>query len=384
MKVFLVNKFYYRRGGDCIYTMNLEQLLKSQGHSVAVFSMQYPLNEPSEWSRYWPSNMSKLDAVVRPFGTRQVIRGFNKILDDFQPDVVHINNIHTQISPVVAEIAHARGIRVVWTLHDTKLVCPCHSCQRDGKWCTECFSDKTAVIKHRCLPGSIPGAIIGYFEMQMWNKNRLQNCTDLFITPSQFMKNTMVQGGYNPNKLNVLCNFIDINKVASPKFDKGEYYCFVGRLSTIKGIRTLCKVASELPYRLVVIGGGELLDELKDKYSSKIEFLGQKDWKEFRPILEGAKFMVLPSECSENNPLTVIEAQSLGTPTLGARIGGIPELISEGVNGMTFESGNPDDLKVKIEKMWRASFDYPTIAKEAVARYSDKAYLEKHLTIYKG
>ena len=124
MKILLVNKFYYRRGGDCIYTMNLEQLLKSQGHSVAVFSMQYPHNEPSEWSRYWPGNMTKLDALVRPFGARQVVCGFNKMLDDFQPDVVHINNIHTQISPVVAEIAHSRGIRVEWTLHDARLVCP--------------------------------------------------------------------------------------------------------------------------------------------------------------------------------------------------------------------------------------------------------------------
>lgn len=384
MKILLVNKFYYRRGGDCIYTMNLEQLLKSQGHSVAVFSMQYPHNEPSEWSSYWPGNMTKLDALVRPFGARQVVCGFNKMLDDFQPDVVHINNIHTQISPVVAEIAHSRGIRVVWTLHDTKLVCPSYSCQRDGNRCTECFTDKTAVIKHRCLPGGIPGAVIGYFEMLKWNKERLQNCTDVFIAPSQFMKDTMVQGGYSADKLKVLCNFIDIDKVASPKFDKGEYYCFVGRLSAIKGIRTLCEVASGLPYKLVVIGGGELLDELKAKYSDKIEFLGQKDWVEFRPILEGAKFMVLPSECSENNPLTVIEAQSLGTPTLGARIGGIPELIVEGVNGMTFESGNHSDLKDKIEKMWAASFDYSAIAKGAVARCSDKVYLEKLLAIYKG
>lgn len=156
MKILLVNKFYYRRGGDCIYTINLEQLLKRHGHEVAIFAMQYPENLPSEWSAYWPGNMSKADVFTRPFGARQVVTGFNKLLDDFRPDVVHLNNIHTQISPVVAKIAHERGIRVVWTLHDSKLVCPCYTCMRAGRWCTECFADKRAVIKHRCMPGGLP------------------------------------------------------------------------------------------------------------------------------------------------------------------------------------------------------------------------------------
>ncbi len=94
--------------------------------------------------------------------------------------------------------------------------------------------------------------------------------------------------------------------------------------------------------------------------------------------------MVLPSECSENNPLTVIESQSLGTPVLGARIGGVPELIEEKVSGMTFESGNQEDLKEKIEMMWNASFDYKAIAEEAVKRYSSEVYYEKLMKYYKG
>ena len=108
MKILLCNKFYYRRGGDCIYMLNLEQLLKAHGHEVAVFSMQYPENESSEWSKYWPTNMSKLDALTRPFGSHQVKEGFSRLVDDFRPDVVHLNNIHTQLSPAIAEIAHQR------------------------------------------------------------------------------------------------------------------------------------------------------------------------------------------------------------------------------------------------------------------------------------
>ena len=383
MRILLCNKFYYRRGGDCIVTMDLEQLLKAHGHDVAIFSMDYPKNIGSPWKKYWPSNMSKVKAFTRPFGDGEVRKKFTRLIEDFKPDIVHLHNIHTQLSPVVAEIAYKKGVKVFWTLHDTKLVCPCYTCMRNGKWCTDCFTDKKAVIKNKCMPGGVIGAIIGYFEQRKWNKNALEKYTTKFLPPSQFMADTCINGGYSKEKFEVLCNFIDIDKVANPSFDKKSYYCYLGRVTEVKGIRTLCKAASQLPYKLKVIGGGDLLDELKTTYPN-IEFLGQKDWNEFRSILEEARFMVLPSEWSENNPLTVIESQSLGTPVLGARIGGIPELIEENVSGMTFTSGDVEDLKDKIQQMWDVSFDYESIAKNAVARYSSEAYYERLMEIYNG
>lgn len=385
MRILLCNKFYYRRGGDCIVTINLERLLSEYSHKVAIYSMQYPENDESVWNGYWPKNMSRLDAFKRPFGSRHVKESFAKLLDDFKPDVVHLHNIHTQLSPIIAEIAHKKGIRVVWTLHDTKLVCPCYTCMRDGYWCEECFHDKTAVIKHRCMPGGVIGSTIGYLEAKKWTKEKLQEYTDLFLPPSQFMMDTVVRGGYNPKKFRVLCNFIDVEKVKNPCFEKKDYYVYLGRVNEVKGIRNLCKVASTLSYKLIVIGGGELLSELQEQYkNSNIEFKGQMEWNVFRPIIEGAKFMVLPSEWSENNPLTVIESQSLGTPVLGARIGGIPELIEENISGMTFESGNVENMKEKIEMMWNYPFDYNSIAENAVKRYSSEAYYEQLMKYYRG
>lgn len=385
VKIVLVNKFYYRRGGDCVYTMNLEKILKEKGCEVAVYSMNYPENEESKWSEYWPSNMSVLDVFTRPFGDSQVIKGFTRLLDDFKPDVVHLNNIHTQLSPVIAKIAHEKGIRVVWTLHDTKLVCPCYTCMRGGNWCTECFTKKSSVIKHRCMPGGILGAFVGYLEAKKWNKEKLQEYCDLFLPPSKFMLETCVQGGYDNEKFRVLPNFIDVEKVRNLSFEKDDYYVYLGRINEVKGVRTLCKAASLLNKKLIVIGGGELLPELKEQYKANdnIEFRGEMAWNDFRPILEKARFMVIPSEWSENNPLTVIESLSLGTPVLGSRIGGIPELIDE-KNGMTFISGNADDLKDKIEKMFNAHFDYEQISQKAIERYSGDAYVEQLLLYYKG
>lgn len=385
MKILLSNKFYYRRGGDCIYMLNLEQLLKSHGHEVAIFAMDYPENLDSSWSKYFPQNMSKLMAFTRPFGSTEVKAKFNRLLNDFKPDVVHLNNVHTQLSPVMAELAHKKGIKVVWTLHDYKLVCPRYDCLCDGKEiCELCFNgDKTPCKTYKCMKGSTLASWIGYKEAMTWNRQRLENCTDVFICPSQFMADKMVQGGFRKEKMRTLCNFIDVEKCRKTDYGKADYYCYVGRFSHEKGVRTLIEAANRLPYKLKIIGGGPLEDELKAVAGKQIEFVGFKQWDEIKELVGMARFSVIPSEWYENNPLSVIEAQCLGTPVLGARIGGIPELISEGTSGMTFESRNADDLKAKIEQMFAISFDYRQIAETAQKRYDAESYYNEIMEIYK-
>lgn len=392
MKILLANKFYYRRGGDCIYMLNLEQLLKAHGHEVAVFAMAYPDNLDTPWKRYFPQNMSKLMAFTRPFGSVEVKAKFRKLLDDFRPDVVHLNNVHTQLSPVMAELAHERGIKVVWTLHDYKLLCPRYDCLKNGSVvCETCFNGpKKACLDNKCMKGSKLASFIGYKEAEVWSRERLEAATDVFICPSQFMADKMVQGGFAKGKMMTLCNFIDVEKCrfgnteavkssADCLPEKEDYYCFIGRLSHEKGAKTLIEAANELPYKLVVIGGGPLMDELKAMAHDNIEFVGFKQWDEIKTLVGKARFSVIPSEWYENNPLSVIEAQCLGTPVLGARIGGIPELT-----GYTFSSGNVTDLKAQVEKMWNSTFDYGTIAMEARNRYDAETYYNNIMNIYKS
>ena len=387
MNILLANKFYYRRGGDCIYMLNLEQLLKQNGHEVAVFTMDYPENIETPWSKYFPQNMSKLMAFTRPFGSNEVKTKFNRLLKDFKPDVVHLNNIHTQLSPVMAELAHKRGIKVVWTLHDYKLLCPRYDCLRNGTdICELCFNgDKSNCKIYKCMKGSTLASLIGYKEAITWNRERLEACTDVFVCPSHFMAEKMAQGGFDKKKLLTLCNFIDVDKCKKDEYGKEDYYCYVGRLSHEKGVNTLIEAAKKLPYKLVVVGGGPLSDELKAKVQGskgEIEFVGYKQWNEIKSLVGKARFTVIPSEWYENNPLSVIEAQCLGTPVLGACIGGIPELIEDGVTGMTFESRNVDDLTSKIEAMWQHTFDYKEIALASQARYNSESYYESILKIY--
>jgi glycosyltransferase involved in cell wall biosynthesis len=180
----------------------------------------------------------------------------------------------------------------------------------------------------------------------------------------------------------ILCNFIDVEKTKRTDYEKENYYCFVGRLSCEKGVKTLIDTANSLPYALKIIGGGDLKEELTMRAGNNVEFLGHKQWNEIKDIAGKARFLVIPSEWYENNPLSVIEAQCLGTPVLGANIGGIPELIEAGKTGMLFESRNVNELKEKITQMFSTEFNYPHIARESQNRYSAEKYYHELMAIY--
>ncbi len=397
-RVLIVNKFYYRRGGDCVCTINLDRLLTAEGHNVAVFAMNYPDNLPSAWSRYWPGEVdfsggagAKLKAVGRTLGLGDIRTRFAAILRDFRPDIVHLNNIHSYLSPVVASMAAARGIPVVWTLHDYKLLCPAYSCLRDGKVCELCFADKRQVLSTRCMKGSLAASAVAWLEALRWSRDRLSAATSRFICPSGFMMKKMEQGGFPAEKLTTLCNFIAPEmtagmerRAASGHSDTREpYMCYVGRLSQEKGVATLLAAAAELPYELRIAGDGPLADELKARYAHcpNIHFLGHLQPDAIEELLASARLSVMPSECYENNPLGVIESLCSGTPVVGAEIGGIPELISPST-GITFASGSKDALKEAIRQARTTGYDYNAIARESLKRFSAATHYSHLIDIY--
>ncbi|MBQ9462859.1 MAG: glycosyltransferase [Bacteroidales bacterium] len=389
MRVLLCNKFYYRRGGDCVYTIGLESLLKANGLQVAVFAMEHPETLDTPWRRYFPSEVnlaslpSKLRFLARSLGWGETASRFKALLDEFRPDVVHLGNIHSQLSPVIAQIARAKGCKVIWTLHDYKLACPRYDCLLKGETpCEQCFRNKLNVLKNKCMKDSFAGSLMAYLEAEKWNRDRLVANTDVFICPSSFMKRKMEQAGFPSEKLVWLCNFMDVEKCRRQDCsDRGDYYCYVGRLSKEKGIATLAGVAASLPFKLLVLGDGPVRGELP--LAANIEYLGRKDWAEIKDIVGHARFLVIPSEWYENNPLSVIESLCLGTPVLGADIGGIPELIEPGISGMTFKSGDPVALAEAVQAMFNADFDYKSIAEQSCRRFSQEVYYKRLLELYK-
>ena len=393
-RILIANKFYYPRGGDCIVAMNLEWLLKNQGHEVAVFAMQYPENVDSGWNSYYASQVdfagplgNKFKATKRLLGWGDIKLAFNKILDDFKPDIVHMHNIHSYLSPVLAKLAKRRGCRVVWTLHDYKLVCPSYACLLDGKPCEKCIGrGKMQVLKNRCMKGSFAASAMAWLEALKWNRNVLDRYVDAFICPSQFMASKMKKDGFDQEKLHVVCNYIDPKKqelFGSLDIEREDYYVYVGRLSDEKGVETLLNVASQLPHTLKLAGDGPLRKQLEEQYASSrnIDFLGHQDAIQVAKLLSKARFSVVPSEWYENNPLSVIESLCAGTPVVGARIGGIPELIDES-NGIIFTSGNRAELKAAINQAFTREWKNDSIKECSNKRFSPNEHLNQVLSIY--
>lgn len=394
-RILIVNKFYYPRGGDCVCTINLEKMLRKQGYEVAIYAMNHTDNIICNYTKYFAAEVSfsggaksKAAAIQRIFGIGNITNSFKKILTDFKPDIVHFQNIHSYLSPVVVKLAKEFGAKTIWTMHDYKLLCPSYSCRRPGNnSCTLCFSNKSNVTKFRCMKGSLAASILAQFEALYWNKEKLQHYTDVFICPSLFMKQKMQEGGFNEKKLFHLCNFIDPIKYDLMKkshlTDREAYYCYVGRLSEEKGIETLLEVARTLPYTLKIAGDGPQKTELEQKYNfENIEFLGNLDAKEIVELLSKAQVLVIPSEWFENNPLSVIESLCMGTPVIGAKTGGIPELIDD-TCGITFTPQNAIELRQAIQKIYDSNqFEFNDIAEKARKKFSSETHFQSLIHLY--
>ena len=195
----------------------------------------------------------------------------------------------------------------------------------------------------------------------------------------------MTKGGFDPAKMVVLNNFLDpikfrLYQSLDHSAPRQYYYCYVGRLSQEKGVADLLEVASHLPYKLKVAGGGPLEQELRSKYGScpQIEFMEMLDATAVGTLLTDAMLSVAPSQCYENNPLSVIESLSAGTPVAGAQIGGIPELIDE-QSGVVFQPFDHEAMSTAITTAMNRQWNHAAIASRSLQRFSAAAHYQSLL-----
>ena len=394
-RILLVNKFYYTRGGAEVVTINLHDELTARGHEVGIFTMDYHHIDSAEHLFTAPEVTfkhglsGKINFARRTLGGYGVRQAFARALDTFKPHVVHLHNIHSYLSPVVARLAHERGVRVVWTLHDYKLVCPAYSCLNRGVPCERCLRHRDAVLWQRCFKESAAASTLAWLEARKWRRAAIERWVDALVCPSTFMRHIMERGGWDPAKLHVVCNFLDPVKAAALAGDTAEggrhdYVGYAGRLSHEKGVDTLLQVAAAMPHvHFKIAGNGPLKDEYVARYGAhdNIEFVGQLTAGEVAAFQRRARLMVVPSQCYENNPLAIIESLSAGTPVAGARIGGIPELVGDG-DGLTFTPGDKDDLRRVIAQALSTEWDHAAIAGRARERFSADRHIEQLFNLY--
>lgn len=398
MKILMVNKFLYPKGGAETYTLSLGKVLEKHGHQVQYFGLRNPKNVVGndmdalvDDMDFSAGIMKNLKAPLRIIYNRQARKEIRKVLDNFQPDIVHLNNIQFHLTPsIILEINQWRKqtekkCKIIYTAHDYQLVCPSHGLfDVEVKPCELCLDGKYIhCFQTKCLKNSRAKSLLGTIDGYFWKRNPAYSYVDAIVCCSQFLKEKLDTQPQFRGKTITLHNFKDI--VPLKDVHKKDYILEFGKLCKDKGTETLLKVAKLMPEeQFVFVGYGPAVDLMKD--IPNVKYLGFKSGAELNKIIAEAKISVCPSECYENCPFSVIESISFGTPVVGSRMGGIPELIEEGKNGELFEAGNSQDLEKSIRKI--------ICSKEILQKYTNNcndvqyetanSYYKKLMEIYGG
>ena len=404
MKVLILNTYYYNRGGDTTYSFNLAELLRQHGHTVRFFSMKHPLNFQTDDSRFFVDYIDFVEANFQSnitTGIKVLKRSIYSIharykiremLDEYRPDIAHVQNIHTHITPSVLFELKQRNIPIVWTLHDYKFICPNATLLEHGNICEACKGEKFyRAIVYRCKKNSLPASVIASLEAYIHKLLDVKKLVSVFISPSDFLRNKFIEFGWPANSIVTVHNFLTDDQFFPLEQENRNYILFLGRVEEIKGIRTLITAVSELQQVLLkVAGDGELRRELEtmciENGFSNIEFLGRLEKSAVKDVVQKCAFVVVPSEWYENYPFSIMEVMAMGKAVLASDVGGIPELVKENVTGMLFKPGNITELKQKLILMLKSKELCNTLGANARALVESvnnkKIHFEEIMKIY--
>ena len=403
MKILMINKFFYRRGGSEAYMLALIELLKKTGHQVIEFSMQDEKNEPSEYANFFVKNIdfSKREGFIKDlkkaFCLLYSFAAKNKLealIAQEKPDVAHLHNFNFQLTPSILSVLKKHKIPVVWTMHDYHVICPNYRLFTQGQVCERCKVYKYYnCYKFRCLKNNKAMSFLAMLEMYL-HKIILKSYDkiDIFISPSRFLADKVKQWGIKADKVKHLYNFIDLDNF-QPVSEPGNGLVYFGRLSEEKGLLTLLEAMKGLgEINLSLIGEGpqkeQILDYIEKNKLNNVYLLGYKNGLELYDLIKKSRLVIMPSIWHENNPISVLEAFALAKPVIASDLGGLPELVENSKTGYLFKAGQADDLKNKIKSVYNdaeACLKLGKNARQKAEKISHgQAHLAEILQIYKN
>ncbi|MCI8965696.1 MAG: glycosyltransferase family 4 protein [Clostridia bacterium] len=401
MRVLLVNKFHYLKGGSEKYYFELGKLLKEHGHEVAYFSMKNEKNINTGDKEYFVEELdlntgSKLKALDVIY-SKENKKKMKEALEDFKPDIVHINNFQRQLSASIIDAIKEKNIPIVFTAHDVQAICPAITMIDNNKEiCEKCIGGKYSnCIRKKCNKGSTLKSIIGALEGYYYrNKKIYTKKIDKIITPTSFYKNKLIQDGIDEKRIVDIHNFINTEDY-QVELEDDEYALYLGRLSKEKGILNLIQAIKNIENGILYIAGDgpekENIEKfIKDnKLEGRIKLLGFLNKEQVTDTIRKSKFVVVPSIWYENCPYSILETLTIGKPVIGSNIAGIAELVKDNKTGLLFKYNSIEDLSKKMNVLFnddnKLAMKLGRSAKEnAIKEFNRENYYHKIIKIYES
>ncbi len=396
MKILLVNKFHYIKGGSERYYFSLADALKQHDHEVIFFSMKDEKNYPCD-DRYFVSNASttgnlksKLRMLFHMIYSKEAYKKMKALLNAEKPDLVILNLVHKQITLSIIDAIreYDRQLPIFWTMHDLITICPAYTMVNGkGNICEECLDgDFGHCVRNKCIKGSRLMSMLSAHEAKYIRKKGWYDDIDLYICPSEFYKQKLEQAHFTKSKIVSMRNPLPLDTEYSLNDRDLGYVLYLGRLSPEKGVQTLIDAAIDANVELKILGTGPIEKQLKDKASGKknIHFEGFRQGAELTDSIKNARCVVLPSEWYENGPYSAMEAMALGKPLIVSNYGGLPELVVNGKNGYIYHT--KDELTDYIKLIMHLSQEEYTgmcesSLNKAKAMFNADEYVRKIVTL---
>lgn len=400
MNILYVNKFFHLVGGVERYFLELDRLMRKKGHHTSLFYMQHPSNNRSKWQKHSVSQISFHDPgltkrwrqLARLFYSIEARSKITALIEETSPDIVHLHTIYHHLSPSIILAVKKRNLPLIQNLGDYHLVSANYNLFHNGAICEISQGGKFyKAFFHRCVKNSYYYSLVETAEKYLqallgWEKGLV----DLFIVPSLFMKNKLLEYGLPENKITCLPHFIDTRKY---KYSgrQGSYLLYSGRLSEEKGLRFLLEVMKELPQiKLKIAGTGPEEENLKnfvrEHKLKNVTFLGFLEGQNLIKTIAGSLAVIVPSLWPEVFGMSVLEAYSLGKPVIAADSGALPELVKDNRTGFLFKTADKQDILEKIKFLLNQPALIKKMGKEALkiadADYSPEGHYLKIMKIY--
>jgi len=407
VKILMVDKYYFIKGGAERYFFELIKVLEENGHTVVPFSMQHPENFETPYEDDFVENidfnkmplMQKVlrmpEIAGRVIYYRKAQKKLAALIEREKPDIAHVHMIDHQLSPSILATFKEFGIPIVQTCHQYKLVCPSYRLflMHKNEICERCLNGNYMhAFIQKCHKNSYAASALVALEGYIHRMMKIHDLIDIFHVPSHFLGEKLIEGGFDASR--VWHSFYTINMKDYPYHPEYEnYFIYFGRLSEEKGIMTLLNAMKVQPQaQLKILGDGPFAPALK-KYAEQnqlnnVEFCGNVGGEKLVNLVQNCRFVVVPSEWYDNSPLVIYESFSMGKPVIVSTMGGMPELVDHGENGYHFKAGDEKTLADLINKLWgdkELCMQMSVKARaKAEAEFSPEVHYKKIIALYRS